>query len=380
MIKRFLNWRSYAILFGIFILGFSFYFINKITKEMELAEREKVQVTIEAIKQMTIPDANTDVNLAYFIIEKYKDIPLIMADAKDSILEYMNLDQKRILADSNYVSTKLTEFKKAGKLIVADIQFTKRHIYYGDSPMLEKLKYYPALQMAVISVFVLIVLIAVFNAQKSIQNQVWVGMSKETAHQMGTPLSSIVGWMELLKENEDNREYVQEMERDVNRLQLVADRFSKIGSVPVLEEENLVPRLAAMAAYMQTRAPKKVEISFDSNGAEEAAYLLSGPLFDWVIENLIRNALDAIEGSGKIKINMTNTTRQIVIDICDTGKGMPQNAYKKVFKPGYSTKKRGWGLGLSLAKRIISEYHNGQIFVKQSEPGKGTTFRIILTR
>lgn len=380
MIKRFLNWRSYAILFGIFILGFSFYFINKITKEMELAEREKVQVTIEAIKQMTIPDANTDVNLAYFIIEKYKDIPLIMADSKDSVLEYMNLDQKRIAADSNYIAAKLAEYKKAGKLIVADIEFTKRHIYYGDSPMLEKLKYYPALQMAVISVFVLIVLIAVFNAQKSIQNQVWVGMSKETAHQMGTPLSSIVGWMELLKENEDNREYVQEMERDINRLQLVADRFSKIGSVPVLEEENLVPRLAAMAAYMQTRAPQKVEISFDSNGAEEAAYLVSGPLFDWVIENLIRNALDAIEGSGKIKINMTNTTRQIVIDICDTGKGMPQNAFKKVFKPGYSTKKRGWGLGLSLAKRIINEYHNGQIFVKQSEPGKGTTFRIILTR
>lgn len=347
---------------------------------MELAEREKVQITVEAIKQMSIPDANTDVNLAYFIIEKYKDIPLIMADPKDSVLEYMNLDQKRIAADSNFIATKLAEYKEAGKLIVADIQFTKRHIYYGDSPMLEKLKYYPALQMAVISVFVLIVLIAVFNAQKSIQNQVWVGMSKETAHQMGTPLSSIVGWMELLKENEENREYVQEMERDVNRLQLVADRFSKIGSVPVLEEENLVPRLAAMVTYMQTRAPKKVEISFDSNGAEEAAYLVSGPLFDWVIENLIRNALDAIEGSGKIKVNMTNTTRQIVIDICDTGKGMPQNTFKKVFKPGYSTKKRGWGLGLSLAKRIISEYHNGQIFVKQSEPGKGTTFRIILTR
>ena len=380
MIKRFLNWRSYAILFGIFILAFSFYFISKITKEMELAEREKVQVTIEAIKQMSIPDANTDVNFAYFIIEKNKDIPLITTDEQDSILEYMNLDQKRIAADSNFVANKLAEFKKANKLIITDIQFAKRHIYYGDSPMLEKLKYYPALQMAVISVFVLIVLIAVFNAQKSIQNQVWVGMSKETAHQMGTPLSSIVGWMELLKENEDNREYVQEMERDVNRLQLVADRFSKIGSVPVLEEENLVPRLAAMAAYMQTRAPKKVEITFDSNGAEEAAYLLSGPLFDWVIENLIRNALDAIEGSGKIKINMTNTTRQIVIDICDTGKGMPQNAYKKVFKPGSSSKKRRWGLGLSLAKRIISEHHNGQIFVKQSEPGKGTTFRIILTR
>ncbi len=380
MIKRFLNWRTYAILFGLVILAVSFYYINIVTQEMEATEVEKVQVTIEGIKQLSIPDANTDATFALYIVNKNKDIPIIMVDEKGEIIEYLNIDERRNQADSNYINNKLEEFKKANRLIVTDIQFAKRYIYYGNSPMLEKLKYYPILQMAVISVFVLIILIAVFNAQKSIQNQVWVGMSKETAHQMGTPLSSIVGWMEILKDNEANKEYVEEMERDVKRLQLVADRFSKIGSVPILEEENLVPRLAAMASYMQTRAPKKVTITFDSNGATDAAYLVSGPLLDWVIENLIRNALDAIEGEGAIKINMTNTTRQIVIDVCDTGKGIPKTSFKKVFDPGFSTKKRGWGLGLSLAKRIVQEYHNGQIFVKQSEIGKGTTFRIVLTR
>lgn len=380
MIKRFLNWRSYAILVGLVILAVSFYYINLITKEMEAAELEKVQITIEGIKQLSIPEANTDVNFAYFIVGKNKDIPIIMVDEKDDIIEYLNIDESRVQKDSTYLRSKLEEFKAANHLIITDIQFAKRYIYYGNSPMLEKLKYYPMMQMAVISVFVLIVLIAVFNAQKSIQNQVWVGMSKETAHQMGTPLSSIVGWMEILKDNPDNSEYVEEMERDVQRLQLVADRFSKIGSAPALEEENLVPRLAAMTRYMQSRAPKRVRITFDAHGTDDARYMVCGPLFDWVIENLIRNALDAIEQEGEIQINMTDTTRQIIIDVCDTGKGMPKNAFKKVFRPGYSTKKRGWGLGLSLAKRIIQEYHKGQIFVKCSEPGKGTTFRIILTR
>lgn len=380
MMKRFLNWRTYAILFGLVILAVSFYYINVVTKEMEASELEKVRITIEGIKQLSIPEANTDANFAIYIVSKNKDIPIIMLDEKGNLDQYINLDEDRVATDPDYLKNKLQEFKESNRLIITDIKFAKKYIYYGNSPMLEKLKYYPMLQMAVISVFVLIVLIAVFNAQKSIQNQVWVGMSKETAHQMGTPLSSIVGWMELLKEHEVNKDYVAEMERDVQRLQLVADRFSKIGSTPVLEEEDLVPRLAAMVNYMQTRAPKKVTVSFDANGAEDAAYLVSGPLFDWVIENLIRNALDAIEGEGAIKVNMTNTTRQIVIDICDTGKGMSKTAFKKVFKPGYSTKKRGWGLGLSLAKRIIQDYHHGQIFVHRSEVGKGTTFRIVLTR
>jgi signal transduction histidine kinase len=204
-------------------------------------------------------------------------------------------------------------------------------------------------------------------------------MSKETAHQLGTPLMAIVAWMELLKENEANREWVTEMEKDVSRLQLIADRFSKIGSVPQLKEENLVDRLQGMVAYMRLRKPQKVEIDFEHE-EDDVQVLLSGPLFDWVIENLMRNALDAMEGKGRILVKLINQPRTVTIDISDTGKGIPKNNFKKVFAPGYSTKQRGWGLGLSLAKRIIQKYHNASIFVKSSEPGKGTTFRIVFRR
>ncbi|HRP90616.1 MAG TPA: HAMP domain-containing sensor histidine kinase [Edaphocola sp.] len=380
MIKRFLNWRTYAILFGILIVGISFFYINKITKEMELAEQEKVQTTIEGIRQLSNAELTTDINFATLIVSKNKTIPMITVDENGNIIDYINLDSKRIAKDTSYIQNKLNEFKKEGRVVVADFKYGKNFVYYGYSPMLEQLKFYPLVQMAIILVFVTIVLIAVFNAQKSLQNQVWVGMSKETAHQMGTPLSSIVGWMEILKENESNKEYVEEMENDVKRLQLVADRFSKIGSTPTLEPENIIPRIEAVTNYMKVRAPKKVEIIFEAKGEEDASYLVCGPLLDWVIENLIRNALDAIEGKGAIKVTITNTTRQILIDVEDTGKGIPKKAFKNVFKPGYSTKKRGWGLGLSLAKRIIEEYHHGLIFVKHSDIDKGTTFRIVLTR
>lgn len=379
MIRQFLSWRTFAILFGLVIVAISFYYINSITKEMEIAEKEKVKTTVEGIKYLSSLDNNSDVNFATYVVTQNTTIPMIIV-ADDGRIESRNIDSSKIMRDSTFLSKKLAEYKALKQYYIADFGYGKSIIYYGDSRMLERLRYYPLMQMAIIVVFISIILIAIFNAQKSLQNQVWVGMSKETAHQMGTPLSSIVGWMELLKDNEENRESVEEMEKDVMRLQLVADRFSKIGSTPVLEDENLVPRLQNMVDYMQLRAPKKVSITFDSNGAEEAIYLVSGPLFDWVIENLIRNALDAMEGAGKIHINMTNTTRQIVIDVCDSGKGIPKTSFKKVFRPGYSTKQRGWGLGLSLAKRIISEYHNGRIFVKSSELGKGTTFRIILTR
>jgi len=379
MIKQFLTWRSFAILFGLAIVAISFYYINGITKEMEVAEKEKVKTTIEGIKYLNQLENNSDASFATYVVAQNKTIPIIIV-SDDGNNIYINLDSTQVQKDSTFVDKKIKEYKALKQYFVSDFGYGRSTIYYGNSVMLERLKYYPLMQIAIITVFISIVIIAIFNAQRSLQNQVWVGMSKETAHQMGTPLSSIVGWLELLKDNEENRESVEEMEKDVLRLKLVADRFSKIGSTPVLEEENLVPRLQNMVDYMQLRAPKKVQITFDSNGAEEACYLLSGPLFDWVIENLIRNALDAMEGAGKIHINMTNTTRQIVIDVCDTGKGMPKTSFKKVFNPGYSTKQRGWGLGLSLAKRIINVYHNGQIFVKNSEIGKGTTFRIILTR
>jgi signal transduction histidine kinase len=223
------------------------------------------------------------------------------------------------------------------------------------------------------------VLVALTSAHRSIQNQVWVGLSKETAHQLGTPLSSIEAWLELLNDRPENEEAVTEMKKDLDRLKLVADRFGKVGSIPKLEEEDLVARLRSMVEYMQKRAPNKVSITMQTN-RDEIPLLLSGPLFDWVIENLMRNALDAMAGKGSIDVRVHDHPQQVWIDVCDSGKGIPKHLVKKIFSPGFTTKKRGWGLGLSLSRRIIEKYHHGSLFVKNSEVGKGTIFRIILRR
>jgi signal transduction histidine kinase len=216
-------------------------------------------------------------------------------------------------------------------------------------------------------------------AQRSIQNQVWLGLSKETAHQLGTPLMALDGWMEILREHDCNQEAVAEMEKDLSRLKLIAERFSKVGSEPQLKDENLVDRLGQMVDYMQKRAPSKVKIELHSK-EDDVPVRISAPLFDWVVENLIRNALDAMKGAGRIDIYVTDLHHQVLIDVVDTGKGIARHQIRKVFTPGFTTKKRGWGLGLSLSRRIINDYHNGSIFVKNSEVGKGTTFRIILKR
>jgi len=220
----------------------------------------------------------------------------------------------------------------------------------------------------------------IFHFQyRSVQNQVWAGMAKETAHQLGTPVSSLQGWVEMLKQNPDNSKIVTELEKDVNRLQLVSDRFGKIGSSPQLEKHDIISQVTTMMDYMKKRAPGKVNFSINTNEKEIFARI-SPPLFDWVIENLLKNSLDAMEGTGDIKINIEDLPDKVNIDLKDTGKGIPLSMQQKVFKPGFTTKKRGWGLGLSLSKRIIEQYHKGEIFVKNSEPGKGTTFRIVLKK
>jgi signal transduction histidine kinase len=234
-------------------------------------------------------------------------------------------------------------------------------------------------QLAIIFLFLIVVLIALSSAHRSIQNQVWVGLSKETAHQLGTPLSSIEGWLEILKEDNNNTDALNEMQKDLDRLKLVADRFGKVGSAPVLEEEDIRHRLRNMVDYMQKRAPAKVSISINEMD-KEIPVNISGPLLDWVVENLMRNALDAMEGKGNIHVSVEDTPQQVRIDISDTGKGIPRHQVKKIFNPGFTTKKRGWGLGLSLSKRIIEKYHHGSLVVKSTEVGKGTTFRIILRR
>lgn len=383
--RNYLHWKSYLVVFALTIVGLALYYFNQVAKEMAVEEHKKVEILVDAIKTVSISatTAQSDVTFATKVITENTTIPLFMTDEDGNITGNKNLDSSRLEKDPDYLVRKYKEFKKLHQPILYDYSTPgmpgKGYVVYGDSALLNRLRYYPLLILAITFFFILIVVIAISNAQRSLQNQVWVGMSKETAHQLGTPLMAIVAWMELLKENESNREWVTEMEKDVSRLQLIADRFSKIGSTPQLKEENLVDRLQQMVEYMRLRKPQRVDIDFE-HAEDDVQVLLSGPLFDWVIENLMRNALDAMEGQGRIFIRLINQPRTVTIDISDTGKGIPKNNFKKVFAPGFSTKQRGWGLGLSLAKRIIEKYHNASIFVKSSEPGKGTTFRIVFRR
>ncbi len=380
--RQYFNIRTYLVLFALVIAALALFYFTHIVKEMEKEERMRVELVVEAIETLGNEQGTpVGANVTYItkVIDNNKSIPLIVADEGEQILSYVNIDEEKIAARPNYLENKKAQFKERGNVIGLQTGNVKQIVFYGDSNILADLRYYPFILIVIIFVFVIILSVVISNIQRNLQHQLWVGMSKETAHQLGTPLTSIVGWIEMLKENPENRPWLEEMDKDVTRLQLIADRFSKIGSAPKLEDEDLIPLLEEMADYMQKRSPIKVNIHFKSN-VSNAHILLSAPLFNWVIENLIRNALDAMEGKGEINISLTDEDRRVIIDVCDTGKGIPKSQRKKVFTPGYSTKKRGWGLGLSLAKRIITEFHEGELFVKHSEVNKGTTFRIILRR
>ncbi len=375
--RQYLNWKTYLIIVASIIVGTSIFYTSELAKKLSYEEKKKVEMLVEGIK-LNI-NTNEPLTQAYIqtLLDSNKTIPLILTNERDSIQSSVNIDATLLKKDSGYLHRALEEFRKENQPIVCDFGSGKQYVYYSESSLLKQLKYFPYVQLVVILVFLVVVLIALSSAHRSIQNQVWVGLSKETAHQLGTPLSSIEAWIELLKIDSGNADALYEMQKDLDRLKLIADRFSKVGSTPQLEEENLIVRLNEMVNYMQKRAPKKVIISLNATESDIPVYI-SGPLFDWVIENLMRNALDAMEGSGAIEVKVTNHPHNVWIDICDTGKGIPKYQIKKVFNPGFTTKKRGWGLGLSLSKRIITKYHHGSIFVKHSEVGKGTTFRIIL--
>jgi signal transduction histidine kinase len=253
-------------------------------------------------------------------------------------------------------------------------------VYYGNSPLLTEVQYYPVVQLLVVALFIVLIVSLITTQSKSTQNQVWAGMAKETAHQMGTPLTSLHGWMEMLREIPGNEPIIEDIEKDVFRLKLVSDRFGKIGSTPKLEPTLLKPLIEDMVVYIRRRASGKVQFEFKQRN-DELEVLISPTLFNWVLENLLKNALDAMEGgAGKISIVVTEQVSTVNIDVTDTGKGISPANIKRVFKPGFTTKKRGWGLGLSLSKRIMAQYHKGELYVKNSEPGKGTTFRIVLHR
>lgn len=377
--RQYLNWKSFLVLMALCIVTASLYYTNQLARRLAEEETRKVERLALAIVILAKATNNDEITFAQNFVAQNNTIPLIITDEQNQILDAKNIDSTYGKNYQKKLKRKLGEFNKMHPPLVADFGIGKNYIYYGESYLLTQLRYFPYVQLAIITLFLMVVIIALSAAHRSLQNQVWIGLSKETAHQLGTPLSSIEAWVELLKESDCNEEVIQEMQKDLNRLKLVADRFSKVGSEPQMEVEDVYERVKNMVGYMQKRAPSKVSFSLNTNETEIPAYI-SGPLFDWVMENLMRNALDAMSGKGSIEINITNQPHHVWIDIADTGKGIPKHQLKKIFNPGFTTKKRGWGLGLSLSKRIIKEYHHGSLFVKNSEPGKGTTFRVILRR
>jgi signal transduction histidine kinase len=383
MFNSLFNWRTVLAVIAIAIVSGTVFYSNYLAKKIATEEKIKVEQWVEATKDILNPNSGVSNLASRVLIENSKDIPMIQVTEKDSIMDHRNLDSAKITSNKSYLAEQLDEFKKLHAPIVwqdPSDSLQSNRVFYGESDLLKQVRYYPIVQLFIVALFIIITLIAISTRNKSTQNQVWAGMAKETAHQMGTPLTSLQGWVEMLRETPGMEKIAPEMSKDVDRLKLVSDRFGKIGSTPQLELNDIIVQVQDMVSYIKRRSPESVAFSLNSNGESEIKAMVNGPLFDWVIENLLKNALDAMEGKGTLNINIKNETAQVTVDVIDSGKGISKQNIRNVFKPGFTTKKRGWGLGLTLCKRIIEQYHNGELFVKQSEPGKGTTFRIVLRK
>jgi signal transduction histidine kinase len=383
MFRQIINWRTLLSLVAILIVSGTIWYSSYLAKKIEKEERQKVEEWVEASTSLLNPNNTGDTRLHLKVIQNNEDIPIIETNEKDSITNYQNLDSAKVEKDSSYLYTTLKKFKSGSEPIVWQDPIDSSHInryYYSHSRLLTEIRYFPIVQLFIVGLFIFITITALRSSYRSTQNQVWAGMAKETAHQLGTPVSSLEGWVEILKETHGNENFVPEIEKDVTRLRLVSDRFGKIGSTPQLEERNVIEQIENMVEYIRKRAGGKVFFSIDTHDVEKIPVQISAPLFDWVIENLLKNALDAMEGKGSINVDIRDGANNVTIDVTDTGKGISKQNIDKVFKPGFTTKKRGWGLGLSLSKRIVEQYHKGSLTVKSSEPGKGTTFRIVLIK
>lgn len=378
MVRQFLNIRILLTIIAVAIVTGTIFYSNFLSKKIALEERNKISQWVEANKFMASAPANADLTLASTIQHKNSDIPVIWTNEKDSIIDSRNIIVPETGKDA-FLNNKLKQFKSAHDPIVLELSqqpYTADKYYYGDSLLLQQIRYFPIIQLMVVALFIAITFYSISVRNKSTQNQVWAGMAKETAHQLGTPISSLQGWIEMLKENESSSTIAAEMEGDVNRLMLISDRFGKIGSIPKLESQAIDIQVSKIVDYIKRMATEKVNFQIESPEHVEAK--ISAPLFDWVIENLLKNALDAMDGKGQIRIVIQQQPEHAIVEITDSGKGISKKNISKVFKPGFTTKKRGWGLGLSLCKRIIEQYHNGTLSIKNTEIGKGTTFRIVL--
>ncbi len=337
-------------------------------------ERNKMELWAKAQKSLMTANVDTEIELPSFILEKNKNIPLILTDSKGKIISSLNIGD--IENDSIKVKAFLNSIKKQNNPIKVQYAPNEYHlVYYGDSSLLNKLKYYPIALLLIIFLFGAVVYNFYKSTKMATQNKLWAGMAKETAHQIGTPLSSLIGWLEIMKADNVDETTITEIEKDINRLQTITDRFSKIGSEPILESKNIIEETRLSFEYLKSRFSNQVEFSFTAPKSP-IEISLNSALYSWTIENLMKNAIDAMKGRGKLKISIENDGIFVKIQIKDSGKGIPKNQFKRVFEPGFTTKKRGWGLGLSLTKRIVEEYHKGKIKVLNSEIGKGTTMQM----
>lgn len=379
---------------AIIIVATSLFVSHRLVEDLKNEERTRMEVWAAAMRSLTEAEENTDLNLVLTVINGNNSIPVIVTDEENKILSHRNLGiQSRSSQDSlKQLQGRLTEMRQTGKHMKMPLEITSQedntttqsspeklhhiNIYYEESLILHRLALFPYVQLAVVSLFLLVALVALLSTKKAEQNRVWVGLTKETAHQLGTPISSLMAWIEVLKETYPNDDLLEDMQTDVQRLERITERFSKIGSQPALVNTSICPIIAQTVSYLQRRISSRITIT--SHIHQEVELPLSAPLFEWVLEVLCKNSADAMSGAGSIEISGQIKEDRYVIDVTDTGKGIARKNFSSVFKAGYTTKQRGWGLGLSLSKRIIEEYHHGRIYVFQSIVGKGTTFRIEL--
>lgn len=376
------RWKILLLLLAIIIGAGAFFYTNWLIKNMAVEERKSVELWAEATQKLASTDINSNQDITFLnnIIVRNTSIPIIITDSLNHINGFRNIK----INDKNKDKILARELEKMMEqnepIVIIISEHEKQYLYYRDSVLLQNLKFYPIVQFGVIFLFILIAYFAFSSSRKAEQNQVWVGMSKETAHQLGTPISSLMAWVELLKMQNIDEKLIQEFEKDTQRLQKITERFSKIGSVPELITTDVAETIRSTVEYLKTRSSGKVKFVLDFDQEIKYSVPLNTALFSWVIENLCKNAIDAMNNAGTIQITIAEKADQLIIDVADTGKGIPKAHFKNVFQPGFTTKKRGWGLGLSLAKRIVENYHKGKIFLKHSEINKGTTFRILLNK
>ena len=379
-LKNTLFLKRFTILVSIIIVSLILWNTYNFFKLFKSDERAKMEIFATAIKEFAEnPDPESGYNIETTVFEKIKNIPLILTDENGSILDYRNLDSIKA-TNEKYLNRQLEIMKQQNEPIeVVFLQNQKQYVYYRNSDLLSKLTYYPLALVLILTLFLAVIYMMFTSSKIAEQNKLWTGMAKETAHQIGTPLSSLLAWIAILKTENVSDKYVNEIENDVHRLNTIANRFSKIGSLPELKPKNVIEITKKAYDYLESRSSKQIQFDFNST-KEELTCDLNEELYGWVIENLIKNAIDAMQGKGAISVAIESDAKRIKVLVTDSGKGIPKSKFKQIFKPGYTTKKRGWGLGLSLSKRIIEDYHNGKIFVKKSETNKGTTFQVLLNK